>query len=226
MVCERSDVFASSCAIARAFPIFSRRSSSSRRPEKKHVTVEFVIIGQENSPLDVSELKVLLFSDFFILITSGPFRMQHKHVIQPLLSCSVSRQCCWWGATGSSHCGHTMQWDEYRSLPRCKFNCSSFGIFAAITTRTFLNSYFDATSSHRHPFLFSGDQGCGNWAWNYSSDHSWRRTETERVWRYSTMSVTGAYSTYWPLNHSSNDDCKFHFVSKGDWVIQTYFLVR
>lgn len=61
MVCERSDVFASSCAIARAFPIFSRRSSSSRRPEKKHVTVEFVIIGQESSPLDVSELKVLIF---------------------------------------------------------------------------------------------------------------------------------------------------------------------
>uniref|UniRef100_A0A669EYE4 Aminopeptidase like 1 n=2 Tax=Oreochromis TaxID=8139 RepID=A0A669EYE4_ORENI len=29
MVCERSDVFASSCAMARAFPIFSRRSASS-----------------------------------------------------------------------------------------------------------------------------------------------------------------------------------------------------
>lgn len=161
-------------------------------------------------------LRYWFFSDFFILITSGPFRMQHKHVIQPLFSCSVSRQRCWWGATGSSYCGHTMQWDEYRSLPRCKFNCSSFGIFAAITTRTLLNSYFDATSCHRHPFLFSGNQGCGNWAWNYTSDHSWWRTETERVWRYSTMSVTGAHSTYWLLNHSSNDDCKFHFVSKGD----------
>lgn len=58
MVCERSDVFASSCAIARAFPIFSRRSSSSRRAEKKHVTVEFVIAGQDNSPLDAVELEV------------------------------------------------------------------------------------------------------------------------------------------------------------------------
>lgn len=58
MVCERPDVFASSCAIARAFSIFSRRSTSSRRSEKKHVTIEFVIIGQESSPLDEAELKV------------------------------------------------------------------------------------------------------------------------------------------------------------------------
>ncbi|KAG8007919.1 putative aminopeptidase NPEPL1 [Nibea albiflora] len=59
MVCERSDVFASSCAIARAFPIFSRRSATSRRAEKKHVTVEFVIVGQDSSPLDVGELECL-----------------------------------------------------------------------------------------------------------------------------------------------------------------------
>lgn len=65
MVCERSDVFASSCAIARAFPIFSRRSSSSRRAEKKHVTVEFVIVGQESTPLDVVELEVQHCDIFF-----------------------------------------------------------------------------------------------------------------------------------------------------------------
>uniref|UniRef100_A0A7N8XDR6 Aminopeptidase like 1 n=1 Tax=Mastacembelus armatus TaxID=205130 RepID=A0A7N8XDR6_9TELE len=59
MVCERSEVFASSCAMARAFPIFSRRSTSSRRTEKKHVTVEFVIVGQDSSPLDVGELQCL-----------------------------------------------------------------------------------------------------------------------------------------------------------------------
>ncbi|XP_056130010.1 probable aminopeptidase NPEPL1 [Lampris incognitus] len=59
VVCERSHVFASSCAIARAFPIFSRRSTSSRRADKKTVTVEFVIVGQESSPLDLTELKCL-----------------------------------------------------------------------------------------------------------------------------------------------------------------------
>lgn len=30
----------------------------------------------------------------------------------------------------------------------------------------------------------SGDQSCGSWAWNNSSDHSWRRAETQRIWRY------------------------------------------
>uniref|UniRef100_A0A3Q2SZS1 Aminopeptidase like 1 n=1 Tax=Fundulus heteroclitus TaxID=8078 RepID=A0A3Q2SZS1_FUNHE len=49
VVCERSDVFASACAIARAFPLFTRRSASSRRTEKKHVTVEFVLIGGDSS---------------------------------------------------------------------------------------------------------------------------------------------------------------------------------
>lgn len=57
MVCERSDVFASACAIARAFPIFSRRSASSRRKEK-HVAVEFITVGHDNGPLEVSTLKV------------------------------------------------------------------------------------------------------------------------------------------------------------------------
>ncbi|XP_073707616.1 probable aminopeptidase NPEPL1 [Garra rufa] len=59
MVCERSDVFASACAIARAFPLFTRRSASSRRTEKKHVTVEFVTVGQDNGPLEVSTLECL-----------------------------------------------------------------------------------------------------------------------------------------------------------------------
>lgn len=60
MVCERADVFASACAIARAFPIFSRRSSASRsRVEKKLVTVEFVLVGQDSSPLTPKELECL-----------------------------------------------------------------------------------------------------------------------------------------------------------------------
>ncbi|XP_037108736.1 probable aminopeptidase NPEPL1 [Syngnathus acus] len=59
MVCERSEVFASACAISRSFPIFSRRSASSRRVEKKHVAVEFVIIGQDNNQMDEAELECL-----------------------------------------------------------------------------------------------------------------------------------------------------------------------
>uniref|UniRef100_A0A8C1FZY0 Aminopeptidase like 1 n=1 Tax=Cyprinus carpio TaxID=7962 RepID=A0A8C1FZY0_CYPCA len=59
MVCEHSDVFASACAYARAFPLFTRRSASSRRKEKKHVTVEFVTVGQDSGPLEVSTLECL-----------------------------------------------------------------------------------------------------------------------------------------------------------------------
>ncbi|KAG2461942.1 PEPL1 aminopeptidase, partial [Polypterus senegalus] len=62
MVCERSEVFASACAIARAFPLFTRRSSASRRADKRVVVVEFIVVGQDNGPLEVSvveEIKVV-----------------------------------------------------------------------------------------------------------------------------------------------------------------------
>lgn len=58
MVCERTEVFASACAIARAFPLFSRRSAASRRTESKLVTVEFITVGQDNGPLDLTTLEV------------------------------------------------------------------------------------------------------------------------------------------------------------------------
>ena len=58
MVCERSDAFASACALARAFPLFTQRSAASRRPEKKTVTVEFFLVGQDNGPVEVSTLQV------------------------------------------------------------------------------------------------------------------------------------------------------------------------
>ena len=42
IVCERSEVFASVCAIARAFPLYSRKSCSQT---KRTVNVEFVLVG-------------------------------------------------------------------------------------------------------------------------------------------------------------------------------------
>ncbi|KAF7248882.1 putative aminopeptidase NPEPL1 [Varanus komodoensis] len=59
MVCERSEVFASACAIARAFPLFTHRSSALRRAEKKTVIVEFFLVGQNNGPVEVETLKCL-----------------------------------------------------------------------------------------------------------------------------------------------------------------------
>lgn len=58
MVCERADAFASACALARAFPLFTHRSGASRRTEKKTVTVEFFLVGQDNGPVEVSTLQV------------------------------------------------------------------------------------------------------------------------------------------------------------------------
>ncbi|KAI5108926.1 putative aminopeptidase NPEPL1, partial [Silurus meridionalis] len=58
MLCEQSDVFASACAIARAFPLFTRRSTSCTT-EKKHVTVEFLIVGQDGNHLDPFMLETL-----------------------------------------------------------------------------------------------------------------------------------------------------------------------
>ncbi|EPY80033.1 putative aminopeptidase NPEPL1 [Camelus ferus] len=59
MVCERSDAFASACALARAFPLFTHRSGATRRTEKKTVIVEFFLVGQDNGPVEVSTLQCL-----------------------------------------------------------------------------------------------------------------------------------------------------------------------
>lgn len=58
MVCEQTEVFASACALARAFPLFTHRSGASRRAEKRTVMVEFFLVGQDNGPVEVSTLQV------------------------------------------------------------------------------------------------------------------------------------------------------------------------
>ena len=58
MVCEQPEVFASACALARAFPLFTHRSGASRRAEKRTVVVEFFLVGQDNGPVEVSTLQV------------------------------------------------------------------------------------------------------------------------------------------------------------------------
>ena len=50
VVCERRDAFASACAIARAFPTFSRKCPRNK-PTSRTVTVEFVVVGKGSTPL-------------------------------------------------------------------------------------------------------------------------------------------------------------------------------
>ncbi|XP_050294719.1 probable aminopeptidase NPEPL1 [Anthonomus grandis grandis] len=67
MVCEKPDVFASACAIARAFPLYTKKSQS--EDSKPTVSVEFVIVPhganshlQDNSQLTENELKCLEYA--------------------------------------------------------------------------------------------------------------------------------------------------------------------
>ncbi|RZF35984.1 hypothetical protein LSTR_LSTR005397 [Laodelphax striatellus] len=75
VVCERDEVFASACAIARAFPLFSRKTqrngaqgpraaNAAVAPTSHTVTVEFVIVGDsaaagDTSPLSEADLATL-----------------------------------------------------------------------------------------------------------------------------------------------------------------------
>lgn len=49
IVCEYKNVFASACAVARAFPLFSRKTkfSSSASNHSITVTIEFIIVNEE-----------------------------------------------------------------------------------------------------------------------------------------------------------------------------------
>lgn len=42
-MCEKSDVYASGCAVARAFPLYSKKTSSGNN-ENVTVSVEFVVV--------------------------------------------------------------------------------------------------------------------------------------------------------------------------------------
>lgn len=65
MVCERRDVLASACAIARALPEYNCKASCSNSFSRS-VTVEFILVGPDcENPLSNSDL------DCLHTITSG-----------------------------------------------------------------------------------------------------------------------------------------------------------
>ncbi|XP_018596538.2 probable aminopeptidase NPEPL1 [Scleropages formosus] len=59
VVCEKSSVFASACAVARAFPLFSRKSERSSSREDRRVTVEFFCVEPRGERLSNSALECL-----------------------------------------------------------------------------------------------------------------------------------------------------------------------
>ncbi|XP_050397039.1 probable aminopeptidase NPEPL1 [Patella vulgata] len=54
LVCEREDVYASACAIARSLPLYSAKSTSS--PSKRTVTVEVLLVGDDKGVLSEADL--------------------------------------------------------------------------------------------------------------------------------------------------------------------------
>ena len=60
MVCDKENVFASACAIGRAFPLFSRKSGYMSKTTKRVVTVEFVLA--EGGSLTDEEIEALSVS--------------------------------------------------------------------------------------------------------------------------------------------------------------------
>ncbi|XP_038664599.1 probable aminopeptidase NPEPL1 [Scyliorhinus canicula] len=60
LVCEYTEVFASACALTRAFPLFTRRTGLPKQGEKLTVTVEFILVGENANPLTESTLACLL----------------------------------------------------------------------------------------------------------------------------------------------------------------------
>ncbi|EDO41614.1 predicted protein [Nematostella vectensis] len=56
VVCERSAVFASACAVARCFPLFSLKTNNKT---KRTVTVEFLVVGKDATPLTEDDVSCL-----------------------------------------------------------------------------------------------------------------------------------------------------------------------
>lgn len=60
VVCERSEVLALGCAVSKAYPIYSRKTSgSAAKAEKRTVSVGFITVGTGGTPLSDEEVQCL-----------------------------------------------------------------------------------------------------------------------------------------------------------------------
>ena len=60
MVCERTEVLALGCAVARSYPVYSRKTSgSAAKAEIQRVNVGFITVGTDSAPLSDEEVQFL-----------------------------------------------------------------------------------------------------------------------------------------------------------------------
>lgn len=69
LVCERSDLFASACGVARAYPIYSRKTAVGSSSDHS-VTVEVLLVGTGDSPISEEDIKVLNDSVFGVRLAA------------------------------------------------------------------------------------------------------------------------------------------------------------
>ncbi|CAH1779273.1 unnamed protein product, partial [Owenia fusiformis] len=69
IVCERANAFASACAVARAFPLYSRKSGVGLT--KRTVTVEFIFVGENSEdPLSDKDLQCMTDTAYAIRLAA------------------------------------------------------------------------------------------------------------------------------------------------------------
>lgn len=66
LVCERADLLATACGVARAYPTYSRKTASAA-PQDYAITVEVILVGKGDAPLNDEDIKVVqIFLKFVI----------------------------------------------------------------------------------------------------------------------------------------------------------------
>lgn len=86
VVCDKKDLYASGCAVARAFPLYSRKSGSSENPPPSTVNVEFILIENDSvSSKQLSEADVGCLAD-----AATGIRLSAKIVDAPCNEMNVS----------------------------------------------------------------------------------------------------------------------------------------
>ena len=58
LVCERQHVYASVCAVSRAYSLFSRKSSVVNSDRKQTVVIEVLLVGEDTRPLTQEDIEV------------------------------------------------------------------------------------------------------------------------------------------------------------------------
>jgi len=89
IVCERSDMYASACAVARAYPTYSRKTATGTATTDYTVTVEFILVGSGDLPITHEDVQIMNESAYAVrlsayIVDSPPNEMHTDGFIQEI----------------------------------------------------------------------------------------------------------------------------------------------